>query len=120
MTSISTVIVESPIPTSPPVSTAVVESPIPTSPSVSTAPTGIRFATISDEIFEAGLRSSPGYIGKASTDLVISVGSGQTVEVLGESQIVDGLRWWRVSWNGYIGWVADHTTSGRVILIFNS
>jgi len=28
------------------------------------------------------------------------------------------LQWWRVSWNGYEGWIAEKTGSGRIILEF--
>ena len=80
------------------------------------------FATIScaNDITQASLRSSPGYLNKDDTvDVIYKIDCGQTVELLGGSQYSDGLTWWKVSWNGYSGWMADHTTSGRIILVFN-
>jgi hypothetical protein len=78
------------------------------------------WATISCEVPQASLRTSPGYIDKDdSIDVIVRIDCGQKVELLGDSQDADSLTWWKVSWNGYSGWMADHTGSGKVILIFN-
>jgi len=79
-------------------------------------------ATISCDagLTQASLRRSPGYINKDdSTDIIYKVDCGQTVMILGATQKADDLIWWKVYWNGYTGWMADHTGKGRIILIFN-
>lgn len=77
------------------------------------------WATISCDVPQVSLRRSPGYIEKDDFDVIVKIDCGQKVELLGENQEADSLTWWRVSWNGYVGWMADHTGSGKVILIFN-
>ena len=51
-------------------------------------------------------------------DVVVEIDSGQIVEILGDSQEATVFYWWKVSWNQYIGWIADRTGSGIQILIF--
>ncbi len=80
------------------------------------------YATISceNDITQASLRKSPGYVGKDdSTDVLYKIDCGQTVQLLGEKQDADGLTWWKISWSGYVGWMADHSGNGRIILVFN-
>ena len=78
------------------------------------------WATISCDVPQASLRNSPGYIDKNdSIDVLVIIDCGQRVKLLGENQIADDITWWRISWNGYTGWMADHTGSGKLILIFN-
>jgi hypothetical protein len=69
-----------------------------------------------DEIYFVSLRSSPG---TDPANKIFEIPCGELVELLGPSQKVDGLTWWNVSWNGYTGWIADHTKTGKIILIFN-
>ena len=79
-------------------------------------------ATISceNDITQVNLRRSPGYTNKSdANDVIYKINCGQEVEILGEKKNADGLTWWKVSWNGYIGWLADHTGTGRTILIFD-
>lgn len=77
-------------------------------------------AQISDEIYFAAMRKSPGYSEKNdNTDIIAEVPSGAIVKILGGPKRADGLQWWRVSWNGHKGWIAGHTGSGKTILIFN-
>lgn len=72
------------------------------------------------EIHKANLRRTPGYIGKDdNTDSLYEIPCGEIVTLLGQNQKVDGLIWWKVSWKGYTGWIADHTGSGKVILDFD-
>lgn len=81
---------------------------------------GKTFAITSSEISQVILRRSPGYINKdISTDIIAEIDSGEIVEILGESQNADGLLWWKVSWKGHIGWIAEHTGTGRAILMFD-
>lgn len=68
----------------------------------------------SDRIYVVGLRSAPGI--NAAYVIESGVACGETVTVLNESQMADDVRWWRVSWNGYVGWMAEETRSGAIIL----
>lgn len=57
------------------------------------------------------LRVSPGYVGKGEKDVILSLKSGDTAEVIGDGKRVDELNWLQVkvySGNGsYTGWVAQ-------------
>ena len=76
-------------------------------------------ALISNEISYAAIRQSPGYSNKNNdVDLLANVPAGAIVQILGGPEQADGLSWWNVSWNGTSGWMADHTGSGKVLLIF--
>jgi zinc-ribbon domain len=77
-------------------------------------------ATISREVGEVNLRRSPGYANKNDLDdVIVKIPSGATVKLLEGPQIMDRLNWWYVEWNGYEGWIAERTKSGRTIMIFN-
>jgi len=79
-----------------------------------------QYARISSVVVEVNLRRSPGYVNKDdSTDVIIKIPSGGLVEVIKGPQSMDDLQWWYVSWNGYEGWIADHTGKGRIIMEFN-
>jgi hypothetical protein len=76
-------------------------------------------AQISNEVYYAALRLTPGYSDKNNdVDLLANVPAEAIVEILGGPVQADGLNWWNVSWNGTSGWMADHTGSGKTILIF--
>jgi hypothetical protein len=91
---------------------------ISTKRSTPTAPDNARIACDAG-IIEVNMRKSPGYLGKDDTlDRVAKVPCGEYVEIIDGPQNKDGLRWWYVLWNGYKGWMADHTGKGRLILIF--
>jgi hypothetical protein len=79
------------------------------------------FALISNEIaIEVNLRNSPGFSSKNDAkDVITKIPKGEIVEILSGPKNADGLNWWQVSWHGYEGWMADHTASGKRILIFN-
>ena len=81
-------------------------------------PTNVSQARISNEIYFASLRRSPGYKKKNESDLLAEVPAGDIVQILGGPEKTDGLNWWKVSWNGKTGWMADHTASGKTIMIF--
>lgn len=88
----------------------------------STTSSSKNYVTIScaQDITQAALRKSPGYSSKDdSVDIIYKINCGQQLLLLGDSQRADGLTWWKVSWSGYVGWMADHTGSGRTILVFN-
>jgi WD40 repeat protein len=72
------------------------------------------------DVEEVNLRKSAGYINKDDKkDVVREIPCGENVELLGENEYVDDFTWWKVNWNGYDGWIADHTEKGKIILIFN-
>ncbi len=78
-----------------------------------------RLAWISNEVPEVNLRRTPGYISKGdSQDVIVKIPSGAEVKIIDGPYDVDGLDWWRVSWEGYVGYVAEYTGAGRQILIF--
>ena len=81
-----------------------------------------RTATIScaNKLYFVRLRKSPGYISKDDlADTVTEIPCGETVTIIGGPTKKDGLNWYQVSWNGKKGWVADYTSTGKLILIFN-
>jgi hypothetical protein len=69
-------------------------------------------------IAEVNLRKSPGYITKSEDDSILHIPCGESVTVIRGPSHTDGLDWWYISWNGYEGWMADHTGTGTIILIF--
>jgi len=106
------------LPQPPPVDTP---RKLPTSEPTKTVINSSKYAKVScAQIYNVNLRRTPGYVGKDnSTDSIYEVPCGETVELLGPTQHVDSLTWWKVSWNGYTGWIADHTASGKIIIDFN-
>jgi hypothetical protein len=62
------------------------------------------------------LRRSPGHLGKGGDDILGQLAAGDAVVIHGESTIVDNLTWWRVTWQGQDGWIAEATASGVQIL----
>jgi len=93
----------------------------PTATEVLSNTTSNSSATIScTNISQVALRKSPGYLTKNDKkDIIYKIDCGQQVQLLGDSQVADGLTWWHVTWQGYTGWMADHTGSGLQILIFS-
>jgi len=110
----------------------------PTAENVSPVPTSIRTATkeaqptitpeppneqaeisCANRIYFVNLRRTPGISSNDPNNFIFEIPCGEIVELVGESRNVDGLTWWKVSWNGYTGWIADHTQSGKQILIFD-
>lgn len=77
-------------------------------------------ARISSDVEEASIRKSPGYSSKNDTvDVIVHAPSSALVEIVTGPESHDGLSWWYVRWNGYEGWIAEKTGSGRTILVFN-
>jgi hypothetical protein len=67
------------------------------------------------------IRNSPGYLGKPDGDILAQTLPGETVEILGDRALADGLVWWRVRYrtgDGRMvsGWMAEATASGVQIL----
>lgn len=76
-------------------------------------------ARISREVGKVNLRRTPGYKSKDDTDVIVEIPSGEILNLLGGPQFVEGLNWWYVEWNGYKGWMAERTMSGKTILVFD-
>lgn len=62
------------------------------------------------------VRSTPGHLGKETSDVLDQIAPGEAVIIQGESVAQDNLVWWRVSFQGVEGWVAEATASGVQIL----
>lgn len=83
-------------------------------------PTSANYAIISSEVYFANLRRSPGYVDKDDKqDSIVEIPRGSKVTILDGPKKADGLSWWHIQWNGYKGWVAESTGSGKTILIFD-
>jgi hypothetical protein len=66
------------------------------------------------------MRKTPGYQDKNSKkDVVVEVPTGSRVKVLGGPDVADGLNWWYAEWMSYKGWIAEKTSSGKTVLIFD-
>jgi len=113
---------KTPKPTSKPTKTAKppTKTPEPTTERPQATPTASNpSARISSEMIEVNLRKSPGYVSKDdAVDVVTKIPAGAYLEILEGPRPADNLQWWRVSWNGYEGWIAEKTGSGRIILEF--
>lgn len=95
-------------------------TPPPATKKASSPVTGSATISCANRLYFVMLRRSPGYNNKnEATDKVAEVPCGETVLILGESTRKDGLNWYPVSWNGLEGWMADYTSSGKKILIFD-
>ena len=66
------------------------------------------------------IRMTPGYLGKAGSDVIGQLEVGQALTILGEPTTADELTWWRIqadnSGQAVVGWVAEATASGVQIL----
>jgi hypothetical protein len=63
------------------------------------------------------LRETPGYIGKNdSEDTVLFLKRDDIVSVISGPEQRDGLCWWRVQFGGFVGWAADHSNDGLLLL----
>jgi hypothetical protein len=65
---------------------------------------------------KVNVRRTPGHLGKDAGDVVAQLDPGGVVVIVGESAAADNLKWWRVSYRGFDGWVAEATSSGVQIL----
>jgi hypothetical protein len=66
------------------------------------------------------IRMTPGYLGKAASDVIGQVAPGETLQILGDPTVADELTWWRVQatsgGQSIVGWIAEATSSGVQIL----
>jgi hypothetical protein len=63
------------------------------------------------------MRHSPGYVLKDDyTDSKRYMERGDMVIIRGGPQMMDGLCWWLIEYEGVQGWTADHNQEGRLLL----
>lgn len=62
------------------------------------------------------LRQTPGYQGKPTSDVVAVILPDSIGALLDGPQEADGLRWWRVRFPAGEGWMAERSSSGKVLL----
>ena len=62
------------------------------------------------------VRSTPGYKGKPSTDVVAEAQPGAALTIVQGPQQADGLVWWQVSGTDVNGWVAEAAPNGVRLL----
>ncbi|MCS6843143.1 MAG: hypothetical protein NZ528_02285 [Caldilineales bacterium] len=62
------------------------------------------------------LRRTPGFRSKPADDVLTTVRPGQTGVALEGPVEADGLRWWRVRFPVGEGWMAERSSSGKVLL----
>ncbi len=62
------------------------------------------------------LRATPGYRDKLPDDVLTTMASGSNLIVLSGPELVDGLTWWKVNYEGTEGWVAESTSNGVQLL----
>jgi hypothetical protein len=66
------------------------------------------------------IRMTPGYLGKAASDVIGQIGPGDTMQIVGDANTADELTWWQIealsNGQAVVGWVAEATASGVQIL----
>lgn len=62
------------------------------------------------------LRRTPGYLNKGGDDVIVVVPADQLGEVLNGPELVDGLPWWHVQIGDNVGWMAERSSRGIVLL----
>ena len=79
---------------------------------------GIQVGRTARVLYEAvRMRETPGYIGKNDTaDTVLYLKKGDIVNVTGGPENRDGLCWWLVEFGAFVGWTADHSYDGLLLL----
>jgi hypothetical protein len=70
---------------------------------------------------QVNIRALPGYLSKATGDIIGQVPPGGVVEVIGGRSSADGLTWWYIRYTApdgatIDGWIAEATASGVQIL----
>jgi hypothetical protein len=70
---------------------------------------------------QVNIRAVPGYLSKATGDIIGQVPPGGRVEVIGGRSVADGLTWWYIRYSApdgatIDGWIAEATASGVQIL----
>lgn len=70
---------------------------------------------------QVNIRAVPGYLSKATGDIIGQVPPGGVVEVIGGRSVADGLTWWYIRYSApdgatIDGWIAEATASGVQIL----
>jgi len=63
------------------------------------------------------LRRSPGYLNKPGDDVITTIPAGSRGAVIDGPQAADGLTWWQVRFPARgKGWMAERSSSGKVLL----
>lgn len=63
------------------------------------------------------LRQTPGFLDKPDTDIIAAIPAGSRGEILSGPVAADGLSWWQVRFPARgEGWMAERSSSGRVLL----
>jgi len=62
------------------------------------------------------IRRTPGYKNKSPNDRITMTPAGAQVIILSGPAKVDGLIWWYVDWNDTQGWMAERSSSGKILL----
>ena len=103
-----------PLPTETPPATPTTSSSQVTPTSAKTFKTGDMVTNVNKG--PVNLRRTPGYLGKANSDRIGLVASGQELRIIGGPKQEDELVWWQVQWGDKTGWMAERTASGVLIL----
>ncbi len=100
-----------PTPTLPPTPTVAALTPTP-------VPEGIYVGGQAEVVSGVGvrMRRTPGYKNKPAGDVIVVVPPQSVMDVVGGPREVDGLRWWRVRWQGKEGWMAEYSARGLQLL----
>lgn len=62
------------------------------------------------------LRRTPGYQNKAPSDVILTIPADDSGVLLKGPEGADGLRWWQVEFAGSIGWMAERSSRGVLLL----
>jgi hypothetical protein len=79
---------------------------------------GLEVANTARVVFDGvRMRQSPGYVSKNDVDDTVHfLQAGDIVNVIGGPQQQDRLCWWHVEHQGSMGWTADHSSDGTLLL----
>jgi hypothetical protein len=73
-------------------------------------------ARVTNNSQQVNIRRTSGYLNKSKGDVVVKVPSGEIIKIIGGPEHSDNLTWWNVAWGTYEGWVAEYSSSGRLLL----
>jgi hypothetical protein len=73
-------------------------------------------ARVTNSSQEVNMRRTSGYQSKPKSDVVVRVPSGTIVNIVGGPANTDNLTWWYVRWGAFEGWMAEHSSGGRLLL----
>jgi len=88
-------------------------------PSLSPPSKSLRVGTtakVTNNSQRVSMRRTSGYLNKSRSDVVVEVPSGEIIKIIGGPERSDKLTWWNVTWGAYEGWMAEYSSSGRLLL----